>query len=212
MVKVNIFVDDLLGLLESVVLDPADGFFLEMPKEIFHRGIIPAFTSFGHRGGDVILVSKDKIRLRCVLKSLVTVEDQSSSDLFFFLSLFDRFGDQADGVIAIKLMSYNETILEILNGGEIGPALLGMDVGHISDPPLVGVVGCEISIQYIRVSVIDLIFREFLLGFSFPHQTSACLKLQFPRIMFYAFFPCHNESPSCFYFLTGGAFLTVSCF
>jgi len=59
-------------------------------KEIFHAGIIPAISAPGHGGSDVILVGKDiMIRLRSVLVPLVTVEDESISDLFFLLGLSD---------------------------------------------------------------------------------------------------------------------------
>ena len=72
---------------------------------------------------------------------LVTMEDYSISDLFFFLSLFDRLGDQTDRVVAFELMGNNETIIEILDGGEICPALLGVDIGDIRDPFLIGMIG-----------------------------------------------------------------------
>ena len=99
---------------------------------------------------------------------LVTVADQSSSDRFFFLGLFDRFGDQTDRVVVFELMGNYETIIEILDGGKISPALLGVDIGDIGDPFLVGALGREVSIQDIRVVMITLIVCEFLLGFSFP--------------------------------------------
>ena len=62
-VKVNIIIDDLLSLLESRVLDPANGFFFEMTKEVFHGSIIPAVAPSGHGGSNVILLGEDMIRL-----------------------------------------------------------------------------------------------------------------------------------------------------
>jgi hypothetical protein len=58
-VKVNIFIDQELSLLEGWFLELAEIFFFEMPEEIFHRGIVPAITTSRHGGGDVILLRKD---------------------------------------------------------------------------------------------------------------------------------------------------------
>ena len=72
---------------------------------------------------------------------LVTVEDDAISDLFFILGFLDRLGNQANRVVSFELMSNNETIIEVLNGGKIGPALLGVNIGDIGDPFLVGTIG-----------------------------------------------------------------------
>ena len=140
-VKVDIIIDDLFGLLERRVLDSADGFFFEMSKEVLHGSIVPAIPASGHGRRDVILISEEMIRMGCVLMPLVTVEDDSISDLFFILGIFDHLGDQTDRVVSFELMSNNETIIEILDGSEVGPALLGVDIGDVGDPFLVGAIG-----------------------------------------------------------------------
>ena len=70
-----------------------------MPEEIFHGGIVPTVPRSRHGGGDVILLCKDiMIRLRSVLVPLVTVEDQSISDLLCLLGLSEGGCDQGDGI------------------------------------------------------------------------------------------------------------------
>ena len=39
--KVNIFIDDLFGLLKGGGRELAERFFFEMPEEVFHGGIVP---------------------------------------------------------------------------------------------------------------------------------------------------------------------------
>jgi hypothetical protein len=83
-VEANVVVDDVLRLLVSQDFILAESFFFEMSEEILHGSIVPAISSSGHGRSDVILGGKDMIRLRSVLLPLVTVEDQSTSDLFFY--------------------------------------------------------------------------------------------------------------------------------
>ena len=64
-------------------------------------------------------LDKDMIRLRSVLRPLVTVEDQSISDLFFLFGLFQGLGDQCNRVVAVKDMSHNKAIVEVFDGGQI---------------------------------------------------------------------------------------------
>ena len=91
-IKVNILVDELLCFLKGGLLEVAQILFLEMAEEVFHGGIVPAVATSRHGRGDVILGGKDMIRLRSVLRPLVTMEDQSISDLFFLLGLFQGLG------------------------------------------------------------------------------------------------------------------------
>jgi hypothetical protein len=62
-VKANIIINDLSGLLEGRVAHLAQGFFFQMSEEVFHRCIIPTITPPGHGRRDGILLGKDKIRL-----------------------------------------------------------------------------------------------------------------------------------------------------
>ena len=57
------------------------------------------------------------IRLRSVLKPLVTVEDESISDLFFIHGLAYGFGDKLKSVIALEYMRHDKTIVQVLDGG-----------------------------------------------------------------------------------------------
>ena len=65
----------------------------------------------------VIFFSQDKIRMGSVLMSLVTVEQQFISDLFFLHCFCDRIGHQADRILFPKLVGNNEAIEQILDRG-----------------------------------------------------------------------------------------------
>src|SRR5512147_3148087 len=87
-VKVNILIDQLSGFFKSWCFELAEIFFFEMTEEVFHRGVVPTVGTPRHGRRDVILLGKDiMIRLRSVLVPLVTVEDQSISDLLCLLGL-----------------------------------------------------------------------------------------------------------------------------
>ena len=104
--------------MEGGFLELTQILFFEMPEEVFHGGIVPAVPMPRHRGCDVILLRKDiMIRLRSVLVPLVTVEDQSISDLLCLLGLSEGSGHQGDGIALGKGMSDNKPIVQIFDGG-----------------------------------------------------------------------------------------------
>jgi len=80
---------------------------------------------------------------------VVTVEDQSISDLFLLSGSLQSLCYQSDRIGLVKDMLHNGTIVEILDGGQIGLALQGVNVGDIGDPFLVGLCRDKVSIKYI---------------------------------------------------------------
>ena len=71
----NIAIHDLLSFQKSWCWKLSQGFFLEIFKEVFHWGIVPTISSSWHGQFHVICCSQDKIRMWCVLMSLVTVNE-----------------------------------------------------------------------------------------------------------------------------------------
>ena len=144
----------------------AQVFFFEVTEEILHGSIVPAVGATGHGRSDVILVHKDIIiRLRSVLVALVTVEDESSSDLFSLFGLVHGLGDQTDGIVLSKDAGNDEAIEEIFDGGEIAPALLGQNVGHIGDPLLVRTGRHKVPVEHIGVGVVRSKLLQLLVHF-----------------------------------------------
>ena len=86
-VEVNIVINDLPGFFKGGRGELAESFFFEVGEEALHGCIVPTISTPRHGRRDVILMSKDKICLGSVLMSVVTVEQQSVSDLFFRVSL-----------------------------------------------------------------------------------------------------------------------------
>lgn len=179
-VKVNILIDQLLSFLEGWFLELAEIFFFEMTEEAFHRGIVPAVAASRHGRCDVILLGKDiPIRLRSVLVPLVTVEDQSISDLFCSLGLSEGGCHQGDGIALGEGMSDDKTIVQVFDGGQIGPTLLGTNVGYIRDPFLIGSCGDKIAVEQVGVFVIGTDFFQFFVQFGFTrHRTNVELAHQ----------------------------------
>jgi len=162
---VDIFVDQLFFFLQAVVRDVAQGFFFDLSEEVLHRGVVPAISSTKHGGSDVILLGKDSIRLRGVLIPLATVEDQSISDLFFFLSQLNSAGDQGHRVGKAERLGYDEPAKQVLDGGQVSPALPGSDVSDIGDTLLIRSRSHKIAVQHVIIAMIDGQLAYFGSGF-----------------------------------------------
>jgi len=155
-------------------------FFFEMIEEVFHGSIIPTVATPRHGWSNVILSDQDIIiRLRSVLVPLVTVEDQSTSDLFFLFCQSEHVNHQLNRVALSKSVGHDETIVKIFDGGKTGPTLMGQDISDIGDPFLIGFCGCKIAIQDVLCSMIEGIFKQllYILGFlAFERMPSLFIK------------------------------------
>jgi hypothetical protein len=74
-VEIDVFVNDLPGLLHRFQFHWADGFNLQMSKEILHGSIIPAIPSPRHGREDLRIASGLEVILRTVLRALVTMQN-----------------------------------------------------------------------------------------------------------------------------------------
>src|SRR3972149_6327437 len=96
------------------------------------------------------------IRLRSVLMPLVTVEDQSISDHFFLMGLFQGAGDQSHRGRRAHHVGDDKAVMQVFDGGEVSPALLSSYIGNVGDPLLVGAAGSKISVEQVLVAVIGI--------------------------------------------------------
>ena len=128
---------NLSGLVKGGVWEMTPRLLLEVGEEVLDGSIVPAIAAPGHGRRDGILPGKDKIRLGSVWGSLVTVEDQSISDLLCLFGLSEGGCHQGNGIALRESMPDNEAIVQVLDRREIGPALLGQNVSHIGNPFLV---------------------------------------------------------------------------
>ena len=134
-----------------------------MSEEVFHTGIVPTISAPGHGRSDVILICKDiMIRLRSVLVPLVTVEDESISDLFFLFGLAQVLFDQRNRILPSKLVGDDEVIEQVLDSGQVSPAFPGQDIGDIRNPFLIRSGSGEITIEPIGIAMICGQFSHFL--------------------------------------------------
>lgn len=99
--------------------------------------------------------------------SLITVEQQPGSDLFMLGGLLEGHVYQGLGVLASKLMRHDETIEQVLDGGEVAPALLRGNEGDICHPFLVGAGGGELTVEQVVIAMVDSQGGHFFVGFAF---------------------------------------------
>ena len=89
----------------------------EMSEEVLHGSIVPTVAASGHGWSNVILLGEDKIRLRTVLMPLVTMEDESISDLFFLFGLAQVLLNQGNRIVPSKSMCHDEVVEQVFDGG-----------------------------------------------------------------------------------------------
>ena len=96
---------------------------------------------------------------------VVTVEDQSISDLFLLFGMFQGLGHQSNRVGLGKEMGDNETIVQVLDGRQICPALQGADISYIGNPLLVGLGSGKLTVEHIRIAVVGTDFLQLFVQF-----------------------------------------------
>ena len=96
---------------------------------------------------------------------VVTVEDKSISDLFLLFGLFQCLRHQSDRIGLVKDMCHKETIVEILDSGQISPALQSTNVGDIRDPLLVGFCRDEVPIENVWIAMVGADFFQLFVHF-----------------------------------------------
>ena len=155
------------SLLKGRFAHLAQSFFFQVSEEVLHRSIVPAIGAARHGGREGILLSKDKVGLGCVLMPLVAMEDQLGSDVFVLDGFLDGLVHQGLRVFLPEFMSHDEAIEQVLDGGEVAPALLGGDEGNIRDPFLIRVCSGEVTVEHILVPMVCSQFVSFLVGCAF---------------------------------------------
>ena len=98
-VEQNVVVHDLANLLEARVSNVLEGFFLQMPKEAFHRGIVPAISTARHGWSNAVEIRHVKIGLGGILAALIAVQDQSGGAEYLLPGLLQGFKYQVQGVV-----------------------------------------------------------------------------------------------------------------
>ncbi len=93
------------------------------------------------------------------------MEDKSISDLFFLLGSFQGLCYQSDRIGLVKDMCHNKAIVEILDGGQIRPALQSANVGDIRDPLLVWLCRDKVSIENVGIAMVGADFFQLFVHF-----------------------------------------------
>ena len=105
--------------------------------------------------------------------TMVRVQQQSLWDVFRLFGELKSTQDETEGILSLELVSNNEAIEEILDGGQVGPTLPSGDIGDIGDPFLVGMAGTELLVEQIVIVVVDLRLSQVSEHFSpASHQTN----------------------------------------
>src|SRR5918995_5029642 len=125
-----------------------------MTEEVFHNRIVPTVSPPGHGWGDGIVLGEEMVGRRSVLVALVTMEEQAIGNLLFLLGLLEGVEYQTNRVFGTHFMCHDKAIEQILDGGEICPALLSRNIRNIGHPFLVGTTSSEFTIEQIVITMI----------------------------------------------------------
>ena len=88
-IELNVVINNLFSFLQTGDGKLAKRFFFQVSEEIFHGSIVPAIAEAGHGRGDGIVMDQVRIAMGSILVSVVTMQDQSSADVFFLAGLFE---------------------------------------------------------------------------------------------------------------------------
>ena len=152
----NIVINDLPGFFKGGRGELAESFFFEVGEEVFHGSVIPTIAPSGHGWGNGIVFSEDSIAMRGVLVTLIRVQEQSLWEVFVLFGKSESTQDKRARVLSPELVRDDESIEQVLDGGQIGPACSGGDIGDLRDPFLVGVAGVKLLVEQIFIVVVDL--------------------------------------------------------
>jgi hypothetical protein len=124
-----------------------------MTEEVFHRGIVPAIASSGHRRLGLQFLSQAMVILRAIQNSLVTMQDDAGRLVDLLARLLEGTPDECPRVLRTDLMRDDKTIIEVLDRREIRPALLCSYIGYICDPLLIRLYRRKVTLEHIGVAV-----------------------------------------------------------
>src|SRR5688572_4545695 len=87
---------------------------------------------------------------------MIAMKEQFLCHLFSLFSLLEGLENETKGIVSTQLVGYDEAIEQILDSGQVGPALSGGDIGDIRDPFLVGLARRKLPLKYIFIVMVDL--------------------------------------------------------
>src|SRR5207248_11739975 len=130
--------DGLASFAASFEATPIDQFVFEGAPERFHGGVVIA-AGFAAHGGQRLALSQSVTEVRAsVLAAAVGVENQRGNRLAMRQRHVPGPEDQWGVNVLVHGPADNTTAVAVHNAGQVEPAFLGVDVGDVTDPDLVG--------------------------------------------------------------------------
>ena len=126
-------------------------------EEILHSSVVVRAARTGHGRGNMVSLSQVEVCLGCVLRPLVTVERESTSDLFLFQSLADGICDQRGRHIGANLPCQYNLSAQVQHGAQIQHAARNRNVGDVRDPELIRLHLVKATVQQIGILVNGLL-------------------------------------------------------
>ncbi len=120
-----------------------------MREEALHRGVFITIASARHADLSADLSQHIVVRVRRVLESLVTVNDQSSHVFRRFKGFCKRLEDKLIIVTKAHVVSHNLIIVQVLNSRHVQPGICHTVLGDIGHPFLMKCIRCKIALQHI---------------------------------------------------------------
>src|SRR5580700_970437 len=140
-----------------------DEFGFERVEEALHRGIVVAVGLAAHRGPEAGRLHQLAILRRGILNAAVGMVDQAGA------RPLRRDGHpqgrqwQFSAQMVLHCPAHDAAAVEVKNGGQIEPSLIGLDVGDVGEPDPVRRSGGEVAVEQIRGD------REIVTAVGGPH-------------------------------------------
>ena len=138
-------------ILPYRIMRPVQTFAFQSSKEIFHCSIIVGTTWTGHGRRKVIFLAQVKVCFGCVLRPLVTMEDESISGLFLYQRISDSIRYKGRGHIIPNTPCQYRTSAQIQYCTHVEHSARNGYIGNIGYPELVGLLLQKLSVQQIVV-------------------------------------------------------------
>ena len=122
-------------------------FLFQGSKETFHGGIIPAVGAAAHAAGDPVFFQELLVVIASVLAASVGVRQQPLAWQTSLHRQLQRIDHEASFHVFGQGPADHTPRVEVLNGGQVQPALAGRDVGDVRCPRFMGGFRLELPVE-----------------------------------------------------------------
>src|SRR4051812_8484511 len=141
--------DIAFGLLACCILAMMDELSFERVEEAFHRGIVVAIGFAAHRGPEARGLQGLSVIHSRVLNAAVGMMDQVSAGPLCRDGHAQRRQREFDAHVGLHRPADDPAAIQVHDGGQIEPSLIGLDVGDVGEPDPVWRSGAKAALEQI---------------------------------------------------------------